>query len=339
MNHSKKLISISHGSGGGMMEDLIEQVIVNSFPLKASKGGRGTDKLEDAGIVDIGDIKLAFTTDGCTVDPPFYPGGDIGQLAVGATINDLAMMGAKPLAMTLAYVIEEGTPIKFVERISKSVGKISKETGVPIITGDTKVMEKGKMDKVTINTAGIGLVQELVSDYGAKPGDFILVSGTMGDHGLALIAKRFGFETKLKSDTYPLWGMVSNLLKIGGIHAMKDPTRGGFAANINELARKSEVCFYVYENKIPLKKEARALSRVLGVDPLQTASEGKIIMAAAPDKAQELLTAMRKHPYGREAAIIGIVKKSPKKHVVLETLAGGKRRLESPIGEIYPRIC
>ncbi len=338
--HIPDTIQLSQGSGGSMMEALIEKVITKKLGIKSSFVGSGIDKLEDAGIIDLGDIKLAFTTDGCTVDPMFYPGGSLGSLSVSATINDLAVMGAKPLAISFGLILEEGLPLEILEKTLDKMAEVCKESNVPVITGDTKVMERGKIDKLVINTAGVGIITgDIISDYGAQSGDKILVSGTMGDHGISLIGLRFGFESELKSDEAPLWGMMEGLLKIGGITSAKDATRGGFSPNINELARKSNVCFYVHEDKIPIKPEAKRLGEVLGVDPLSTACEGKIIMTVRPDKADEILTSMRQHAYGKEAAIIGEVKKEPNGQVILETEVGGKRVLHTPVGELYPRIC
>ncbi|MCK4823741.1 hydrogenase expression/formation protein HypE [bacterium] len=335
-----RTIQLSQGAGGSMMEALIENLIAKRLDIKSSFVGSGIDKLEDAGIIDLGDIKLAFTTDGCTVDPMFYPGGSLGSLSVGATINDLAVMGAKPIAISFGLILEEGLPLDILERTLDRMSAVCKESGVPIITGDTKVMEKGKVDKLVINTAGIGIIQgDIISDYGAQPGDKILVSGTMGDHGMSLVALRFGFQSNLRSDEAPLWHMMEQLLNIGGITSSKDATRGGFSPNINELARKSNVCFYVYEDKIPIKPEAKRLGEVLGIDPLSTACEGKIIMTVEPAKADEILETMRHHKYGKEAAIIGEVRRNPKGQVMLETEVGGRKALHTPVGELHPRIC
>jgi hydrogenase expression/formation protein HypE len=333
-------IQLSQGAGGSMMESLIENVIAKKLGIKSSFVGSGIDRLEDAGIIEVGNIKLAFTTDGCTVDPMFYPGGSLGSLSVGATINDLVVMGARPLAMSFGLMLEEGLPLEILKKILDRMAEVCREANVPIITGDTKVMERGKLDKLVINTAGIGIIEgDIISDYGAKPGDKILVSGTMGDHGICLVAKRFGFETNLKSDEAQLWGMMQKLFKIGGITSAKDATRGGFSPNINELARKSNVCFLVHEDRIPIKPEAKKLGEVLGVDPLSTACEGKIIMTVRADKAEEILEAMKQNKYGLEAAIIGEVEKEPKGQVILKTKVGGRRILHTPVGEIYPRIC
>jgi hydrogenase expression/formation protein HypE len=333
-------IQLSQGAGGSMMESLIENVIAKKLGIKSSFVGSGVDRLEDAGIIELGDVRLAFTTDGCTVDPMFYPGGSLGSLSVGATINDLIVMGAKPIAMSFGLILEEGLPLDILKKTLDRMAAVCRESGVPIITGDTKVMERGKVDKLVINTAGIGIIKgEVISDYGARPGDKILVSGTVGDHGMGLVALRFGFKSRLKSDEAQLWGMMEPLFEIGGITSAKDATRGGFSPNINELARKSNLCFHVREKDVPIKAEARRLGEILGIDPLSTACEGKLIMTVSPDKAEDVLKSMRRHKHGREAAVIGEVKNAPKGKVVLETEVGGNKILHTPVGEMYPRIC
>ncbi len=338
--HIPDKIELSQGAGGSMMESLIENVIAKKLGIKSSFVGSGVDRLEDAGIIELGGVKLAFTTDGCTVDPMFYPGGSLGSLSVGATINDLLVMGAKPIAMSFGLIMEEGLPLEILKKTLDRMAEVCRESGVPIITGDTKVMEKGKLDKLVINTAGIGIIEgEVISDYGARPGDKIMVSGTMGDHGMGLVALRFGFKSGLKSDEAQLWGMMKPLLDIGGITSAKDATRGGFSPNINELARKSNHCFYIREKDIPIKPEAKRLGEILGIDPLSTACEGKLIMSVRPDKAEQILESMRRHRHGREAAIIGEVRKAPKGKVVMETEVGGKKVLHTPVGELHPRIC
>ncbi len=338
--HIPDRIQLSQGAGGSMMESLIENVIAKKLGIKSSFVGSGIDRLEDAGIIDLGDVKLAFTTDGCTVDPMFYPGGSLGSLSVGATINDLLVMGAKPLALSFGLIMEEGLPLDVLNKTLDKMAEVCRESGVPVITGDTKVMEKGKIDKLVINTAGIGIIEgDVISDYGARPGDKIMVSGTMGDHGMSLVALRFGFKSELKSDEAQLWGMMKPMLEIGGITSAKDATRGGFSPNINELARKSNVCFHIHEKSIPIKDEARRLGEILGIDPLSTACEGKLIMTVSPDKAEKILESMKQSRYGKDAAIIGEVQEEPKGKVVLETEVGGSKVLHTPVGELHPRIC
>lgn len=328
-----KRVKLSHGAGGELMQEFIQQ-IVSRIELKRTLEGSGLDKLEDSGIINLGDKKIAFTTDSYTVNPIFFPGGDIGKLSVFGTVNDLAVMGAKPLALTLSYIIEEGFSFEHLERITSSVNEASKRVKVPIISGDTKVVEKGKVDKIIINTSGVGMVYKLITNYGARPGDKIIVSGPVGNHGLALLAKRFGFETRLKSDCAPVWDIVDAMIKVGGVHAMKDPTRGGLAACLNELAQKSRVCFLVNEEKIPVEREARSIGEILGIDPLQTACEGRIVACVDASHSKSILEVM-----GTGASIIGEVKSRPKGRVILQTIVGGKRFLEAPVGELHPRIC
>lgn len=329
-------ITVSHGAGGELMHKLIERVTAR-FLFKRTPKGRGLDKLEDSGIIDFGKFKLAFTTDSYTVNPIFFPGGDIGKLAICGTVNDLAVMGALPIALSFSSVIEEGFDISDLEKIIDSASKECEKIKLPVITGDTKVVEKGKVDKIIINTAGIGIVRKLIPNDGAVSGNKIMVSGSVGEHGTALLAKRFGFDTNLKSDCSSILPIVKEVLKIGGIRAMKDPTRGGLAACLSELAKKSNTCFVIDENKIPIKPEVLAVGETLGIDPLQTACEGRVIMVVEDDKAKKILKKIKK--FNKEAAIIGEVTENPKGKVILKTSVGGRRFLESPIGELYPRIC
>ncbi|MCD6591055.1 MAG: hydrogenase expression/formation protein HypE [Candidatus Aenigmarchaeota archaeon] len=329
-------ITLNEGAGGEAMQKFIKD-LVSRIELKKTPDGSGLDKLEDAGILKIGDTNIALTTDTYTVNPIFFPGGDIGKLAFCGTVNDLAVMGAQPLALSLAFVIEDGMEKKDVERIMDSINEQSKLSGIPIITGDTKVVEKGKVDKIIINTAGIGVVKYDVSNYWAKPGNIMIVSGSVGDHGLSLLAKRFGFESKLESDCTCLWNVIKELIKIDGIYSMKDPTRGGLAACLNEIAKKSNVGIYVREENIPVKAEAKVIGETLGVDPLQTACEGRLVLSVDRYSVDKIMKILKK--FNQDTSIIGEVKETPKGKVIIETLSGGKRFLESPIGEAYPRIC
>jgi hydrogenase expression/formation protein HypE len=245
--------------------------------------------------------------------------------------------GAEPLALSLSYVIEEGFPVSDLKRITKSINRESKKLKVPIVTGDTKVVEKGSLNKIIINTCGIGIVKKPILNDDIKEGDRIIISGSVGEHGISLLAKRFGLKTKLKSDCDSVLKIVREALKIGGITAMKDPTRGGLAACLNEIAKKSGKALYIYESEIPIKKEVLAVSEILGVDPLQTACEGRVVIFAKKDYAEEILERIKK--FNKKASIIGEVIKQPKGKVILETVVGGRRFLEAPIGELYPRIC
>lgn len=334
-------IGMSHGAGGEVMQSLISDVILGNLTNKRVNGGVGLDDLDDGATIPLGDYEIVMTTDSHTVNPIFFPGGDIGRIAIAGTANDVSVMGAKPLAIANAMVISEGFSGEDFERIIKSMDEVCREVGVAVITGDTKVMEKGKLDKIVISTAGIGIAKkgEVKRDSSLEIGDKIILTGSIGDHGVSLMSYRegFGFETDLKSDVAPVWGMVKAALDIGGVDAMKDPTRGGIANALNELASKSGVGMLLDEEKIPIKRQVTAASEMLGIDPYEVANEGKVIMGVKPDKADEILEAIRKTKYGKDAQIIGEV--TGDKHVILETVMGGKRILEEPIADPVPRVC
>ena len=334
-------IGMSHGAGGEVMQDLISDIILNNIQNKQVNGGVSLDDLDDGATIPLNEYEIVVSTDGHTIDPLFFPGGDIGRISAAGTINDVSVMGAKPLALTNSMIIEEGFPGDDFETIIKSMNTVCQETGTAIITGDTKVIEKGKIDKMVISTTGIGLAKkgEVIRDSGLEIGDKLIVSGSIGDHGMALMAYRegFGFETDLKSDTAPVWGMVEKALSIGGVTALKDPTRGGLANAVNEMADKSGVRLMLDEEKIPIREEVKAVSDMLGIDPFEVANEGKIVMGVKADVADEILKAIRKDKYGSNAEIIGEVVEGHK--VVMETLLGGKRILEAPISDPVPRVC
>lgn len=334
-------IGMSHGAGGEVMQSLISDVILGNLTNKRVNGGVGLDDLDDGATIPLGDYEIVMTTDSHTVNPIFFPGGDIGRIAIAGTANDVSVMGAKPLAIANAMVISEGFSGEDFERIIKSMDEVCREVGVAVITGDTKVMEKDKLDKIVISTAGIGIAKkgEVKRDSSLEVGDEIILTGSIGDHGVSLMSYRegFGFETDLKSDVAPVWGMVKAALDIGGVDAMKDPTRGGIANALNELASKSGVGMLLDEEKIPIKRQVTAASEMLGIDPYEVANEGKVIMGVKPDKADEILEAIRKTKYGKDAQIIGEV--TGDKHVILETVMGGKRILEEPIADPVPRVC
>jgi len=324
------------------MELLIKQIIVPKFK-KRTVGGLGLDDLDDGATIPLDNYEIVVTADGHTVDPLFFPGGDIGTLAVSGTINDLAVMGAKPIAITTALIIEEGFPISDLEKILDSMAKVAEETNVAVIAGDTKVMPRNHIDKLVIATSGIGLAKrgQVISDAGLKPGDKIIVTGTLGDHGIALLAVREGldFETELKSDVAPIWETIEAALNIGGITAMKDPTRGGLASALNDLAEKSKVSIWIDEESIPVKEEVRAAAEMLGIDPLEVTNEGKAVIGVNAEYAEEVLGAVRKTKYGKDAQIIGEAKKEKPGYVFLKTVVGGVRVLEKPYGEPIPRVC
>ncbi|MBO8174276.1 MAG: hydrogenase expression/formation protein HypE [Thermococcus sp.] len=334
-------IKLEHGAGGELMEEFIKDFILKNLSLK-SAGGVGLEALDDGASIPFGDKHIVFTIDGHTVKPLFFPGGDIGRLAVSGTVNDLAVMGAKPLALANSMIIQEGFSSEDLERILQSMDETAREVPVPIVTGDTKVVE----DKIGIFviTAGLGIAERVITDSGAKIGDVVLLSGTVGDHGIAIMSHREGiaFETELKSDVAPIWEVVRAVADAIGwenIHAMKDPTRGGLSNALNEIAKKSNVGILVRESDIPVKPEVRAASDMLGISPYEVANEGKVVMVVAREYAEEALEAMRKTKRGKDAAIIGEVIAEYKGKVILETGIGGKRFMEPPVGDPVPRVC
>ena len=334
-------ISMSHGAGGEVMQGLISDIILGNLNNKQVNGGVGLDSLDDGATIPLGDYEIVVSTDSHTVNPIFFPGGDIGKISIAGTVNDVSMMGAKPLAITNAMVVSEGFSGEDFERIIKSMDEVCREVGVSIVTGDTKVMENDKLDSIIISTTGIGIAKrgQITRDSNLEVGNKIILTGSVGDHGISLMSYRegFGFETDLKSDVAPVWSMVEAALEVGGVKAMKDPTRGGIANALNELAGKSGVGMLLDEENIPIKKEVHAASEMLGIDPYEVANEGKVIMGVEADKAEAILQAVRKTKYGKDAQIIGEVTND--KHVILETALGGKRILEAPIADPVPRVC
>ena len=329
-------VNLMHGAGGEVMGELL-QIITNLKHTNA--GGIGLESLDDGAVIPMCGQNVVFTTDSHVVSPIFFPGGDIGRIAVCGTINDLAMMGGRPIALSCGMVIPEGFEIADLERIVASMDIALGECGANLVTGDTKVLERGALDTIIINTAGIGIADRVVRDNGLLPGDAIVVSGTIGDHGIAIMAHREGFDFggQIRSDVAPLWMLVERALAAGDIHAMKDPTRGGFANAINEMAKKSGVGVVIEEEALPFKKNVRSAAGMLGIDPLEVANEGKVVMGVAPGDAEAVLAALRSHPYGRDAAIVGKVVEGS--HVVMRTAIGGERFIEPPIGDPVPRVC
>jgi hydrogenase expression/formation protein HypE len=325
-----------HGAGGEVMGELL-QVLTRLTHNNA--GGIGLESLDDGAVIPVLGANIVFTTDSHIVRPIFFPGGDIGRISICGTVNDIAMMGGCPLALSCGMVIEEGFDIGDLERIVASMDDALGEAGASLVTGDTKVMERGALDGIVINTAGIGVAQRIIRDNGLKCGDKIIVSGTLGDHGIAILAHREGFNLgeQIHSDVAPVWGMVKEAMAAGEIHAMKDPTRGGFASSINEMARKAGVGVRVYEECLPLRKNVRSAAGMLGIDPLEVANEGKVVMGVPERDADEVLAAIRRHKYGRDATIVGTVTNGS--GVVMETLVGGERFIEPPVGDPVPRVC
>jgi len=333
-------VSLAQGSGGKAMMELISKIFLRGIDLKRA-GVVGLDELDDGATVEVGNHTIVLTTDSHTVKPIFFPGGDIGRLAVCGTVNDLAVMGAKPLAMSCAMVLEEGLPVDILERITESINLSLKEVGCPLVTGDLKVVGKGEMDGVVITTTGLGAADRVITDRGLRPGDLILINGTVGDHGMGILAAREGIalECDIVSDVAPVWELVEAALRVGGVTAMKDPTRGGLAAALNEIASKSAVGIIIREEDIPMSEPVVAAGEMLGIDPLQITNEGKVVMGVKRERAEEVLEAIKKTKYGKRAAIIGEVVREYAGEVILETAVGGRRILEYPIGDPAPRIC
>lgn len=330
-------ILLAHGSGGRLAHELVETTFVKALanPLLA--------KLDDAATFDLGG-KLAFTTDSYVVSPLFFPGGDIGKLAVCGTVNDLAMTGAKPLYLSLSFIIEEGLSRRDLARVVDSIRRVAGEAGVEIVTGDTKVVNRGSADGLFINTAGIGIIAEGVSISGsnARPGDRVILSGTIGDHGIAVLSQREGlsFATRLESDCAPLGKLVAGMLAVSrNIHCLRDPTRGGLATTLNELAAQSKVGIRIEEDRVPVREEVLAAGEMLGLDPLYIANEGKLVAIVPPEDAGGILEAVRANKYGKEAAIIGEVTAEHPGRVVMKTSLGTSRIVDMLVGDPLPRIC
>lgn len=338
-------ITLSHGSGGKATHNLIEGVFAPAFSNPM------LDRMDDAALFSVSDEthqtaqRLAFTTDTYVVSPLFFPGGDIGKLAVHGTVNDLAMAGAQPLYLSAGFILEEGFLVADLRRIVQSMSDAAREAGVYIVTGDTKVVPRGKADGVFINTAGIGLCKAdwPMGQAQAQPGDKVLLSGSVGDHGIAVMLAReaLDIESDVQSDTAPLHGMVAELMQAAGsaLHCLKDPTRGGIATSLNEIALASEVSVALDERAIPVRAGVRGACEILGLDPLTIANEGKLLAVVAADMADAALIALRNHPLGREAAIIGEVRPDPVGMVFLRTDIGGTRVLDMLVGDPLPRIC
>jgi hydrogenase expression/formation protein HypE len=330
-------VSLIHGAGGEMMQSLIGSVFATIKNNNA--GGIGLEALDDGAAIPFGDQFIVLTTDNHVIKPIFFPGGDIGRLSISGTVNDLAMMGAKPIALTNGVVIPEGFPIDDLKRIVKSVDEALEECGAALVTGDTKVLPAEALDSIIINTSGIGYTDKPIRDSGLKPGNKIIVTGTIGDHGISLIAFREGFKfgSELRSDVAPIWKTIEAALKVGGITAMKDPTRGGVANVLNEMAKKSGVSIHVNEETLPVRRDVRAAADMLGIDPLEVANEGKAVIGVEADKAEAVLAAIRNTKYGKEAVIIGEARGGS--GVIMHTKIGGQRFIEPPLGDPVPRVC
>ena len=332
-------VAQKHGAGGPAMRALIERVFVTGL----GSAGAGLAAMDDGAAIAVGDGFLVLTTDSYVIKPLFFPGGDIGRLAISGTVNDLAMMGAtEPMGLTCAVIIEAGFAIADLERIRDSMRATCTEAGAAIVTGDTKVMGKGELDGMVINTAGVGFAKRVVPDSGLRPGDRIIVTGSLGDHGFAVMAARHKLELEgaLASDVAPLNGLVRTALAAGGesVSAMKDPTRGGLSSALHEMAAKGQVGMVLDETSLPVRPEVRAASELLGIDPLHVANEGKAVIGVRAEAADRVLQALQAHSLGRDAAIIGTCVAERPGSVILDT-GFGRRLLAEPEGELLPRIC
>jgi hydrogenase expression/formation protein HypE len=333
----RDMIVLGHGSGGKLSHDLINRLFLPELGKAAPRA------LDDSAIVNINGQRIAMTTDSHVVSPLFFPGGDIGRLAICGTVNDLAMVGAKPYALTCGFVVEEGLSFEILQRVVQSMRDSAAEAGVFIAAGDTKVVQRGGADQLFINTSGVGLVDANIDISGAnaKVGDVLLVSGTLGDHGIAVMSARegLGFTTDLQSDVAPLNHLVRSMMDAGEIHVLRDPTRGGLATTLNEIAKQSNVVIELQDQQIPVKPQVRAACEMLGFDPLYVANEGKLIAFVKADDAPNILGVMRETPYGKDAVIIGKVVEQGKSRVHLKTAIGGTRLVDMLPGEMLPRIC
>lgn len=342
LRHSEQIV-IGHGSGGRMTRDLIEKTFkpfLSSAPLEAGNDFARVPAKISAGAYG----RLAVSTDSHIVTPLFFPGGDIGRLAVCGTVNDVSMSGGTPLYLTAGFILEEGLQVEVLERVLASMQAAAAEAGVQIVAGDTKVVEHGKADQLFINTAGIGWIPDRRDIGGemAQPGDLVLISGSVGDHGIAVLSARgeLGFQADVSSDVAPLNHLIHAVLDAAPhTHVLRDPTRGGLATTLNEIALQSSMAIVLNEDKVPVKPVVRAACEMLGFDPLYVANEGKVIVIVPADEADAALEAMHRHQYGNEAAVIGEVMESPARRVLMRTLIGGTRILDMLSGEILPRIC
>ncbi|MBY6188393.1 hydrogenase expression/formation protein HypE [Marinobacter hydrocarbonoclasticus] len=335
-------ITLAHGSGGQAMQQLIKELFLAQFDNAELSRMEDQAQLDLAPMVAQGD-RLAFATDSFVVDPIEFPGGDIGKLAVCGTVNDLAVGGALPHSLSVGLILEEGLEFAVLERLIASLAATAREAGVQIVTGDTKVVHRGSCDKIFINTSGIGVIpsERQLGAHRVQPGDRILVNGTLGDHGAAILQARgeLALSGTLESDCQPLNGLVEAMLAAGPIHAMRDATRGGVAAVCNEIAEVAGVRLTLNESALPIHPQVRGISEILGLDPLLMANEGKLVAFVAEAHADAVLAAMRAHPAGREAAIIGAVESADNHQVLVEGLYGTCRQLLMPVGEQLPRIC
>ncbi len=339
MKKNDDKILLDHGAGGRASHQLVTDLFLRHF------GTSEADGLEDSALLDLGPGRVAFSTDTFTVTPIFFPGGDIGDLAVNGTVNDLAMRGATPLYLSVGFILEEGLAMTDLDRITASMARAAAAAGVRIVAGDTKVVQKGAADRIFINTAGIGVVPEGVdiSSTQSRPGDRIIISGTMGDHGMAVMCQReeLALGTKIMSDTASLATLVRDMIQAGGsaVHVLRDPTRGGVGTTLNEIAQSSKVGLMLDEEALPINESVKGACDILGLDPLYVANEGKLLALVAPEAEERIIQAMQKHDLGRRAAVIGRVSENRPGKVFIKTAIGGTRIVDMLTGEQLPRIC
>lgn len=340
---SSDIITLAHGSGGKAMHELIESMFIAHFDNPLQQQGEDQARIPVEQLARHGD-RLAFTTDSYVVDPIFFPGGDIGKLAVTGTVNDLAVGGATPLYLSCAFIIEEGLPMQTLQKVVQSMSETAKEAGVAIVTGDTKVVHRGACDKLFINTAGIGVIDKNVdvSASNALPTDCILINGYLGNHGAAILDARgeLALDNTIASDCQTLNDLIDKMLEVcPDIHCMRDATRGGLATVLNEFAQASDCCIQIDESSLPVRTEVRGMCEILGLDPLYLANEGKLVVVVPEHKAQALLECMQAHPAGKDSAIIGRISAKPQQRVMMNTQFGSQRMVDVLIGEQLPRIC
>jgi hydrogenase expression/formation protein HypE len=339
---SDEVVKLSHGAGGSTEDTLIHELFLKLFEKRQARDGIALDALDDGASIRVGDYEIIVTTDGHTVDPIFFPGGDLGRLAACGAINDTAVMGAEPVALLDSIIVEEGFPMEDLKRIVSSMNEAAKEADVAIIAGDFKVMPKGSLDGMIISTTGVGILKgKRILDSNAEPRDKVIITGTIGDHGISLMSKREGlsFETELVSDVSPIHETVRAGIEAGDVKAMKDCTRGGLAMALNDIASKSEVSIWLDSGSIPVKQSVQAASDMLGLDPLEVTCEGKAVMVVSADDADSILEAVKSTKYGKDACIIGEVKEERPGMVLLRTVVGGTRILRKPLSEPIPRVC
>lgn len=339
---TEETVKLSHGAGGATEETLIHWLFLKTFQRRRALDGIALDALDDGASIMVGGVEVILTADGHTVDPIFFPGGDLGRLAVCGAVNDTAVMGARPVAVLDSMIVEEGYPMASLRRIVESMNQAAEEADVAIIGGDFKVMPRGSLDGMVISTTGVGVLDgPRVLDSQAQPSDRVIVTGTVGDHGIALMSKREGlsFETQLTSDVAPINETTAAAQSAGEVHAMKDPTRGGLAMALNEIAAKSGAGIWLDADRIPVKPSVRAASEMLGLDPLEVTCEGRAVIVASGETAEAVLAAVRETRHGADAAIIGEVRRERPGMVLLRTVVGGTRVLRKPLGEPIPRVC